>query len=245
MLSGDETGWLLGDYILSQIEPGRRQRSHRGGQHRGVVAHAGRHRRGPRRAARRDTDRVQVAGACRRRSAPAARWSTPTRRRSATASIPPRSATRTASARPCWPAIWLPRCAAQGRTVLDALDDLARRHGVHTTTAVSRRVADADEAQAVMARLRATPPDRLAGFEVTVTDLLHAPRSAADRRADLVRRRRRQLGPDRGASVGHRAEGQVLHRGSLRANIGDLEAARASPRHARFRTKLVSVAQRF
>ena len=27
----------------------------------------------------------------------------------------------------------------QGRTVLDALDELARRHGVHTTTAVSRR----------------------------------------------------------------------------------------------------------
>jgi phosphomannomutase len=60
----------------------------------------------------------------------------------------------------------------QGRTVLNALDDLARRHGVHTTTAVSRRVTEADEAEAVMARLRATPPDRLAGFEVTVTDLL-------------------------------------------------------------------------
>ena len=42
----------------------------------------------------------------------------------------------------------------QGRTVLDALDDLARRHGVHTTTAVSRPVADADEAAEVMTRLR-------------------------------------------------------------------------------------------
>ena len=31
--------------------------------------------------------------------------------------------------------------------MLDALDDLARRHGVHTTTAVSREVADADEAR--------------------------------------------------------------------------------------------------
>jgi phosphomannomutase len=61
---------------------------------------------------------------------------------------------------------------AQGRTVLDALDDLARRHGVHSTTAVSRNVADVDEAEAVMARLRDTPPDRLAGFEVRVTDLL-------------------------------------------------------------------------
>ncbi|HMC69772.1 MAG TPA: phospho-sugar mutase, partial [Mycobacteriales bacterium] len=63
----------------------------------------------------------------------------------------------------------------QGRTVLDALDELARRYGVHTTTAVSRRVANLDEAEAVMARLRSTPPDRLAGFEVTVTDLLHGP----------------------------------------------------------------------
>jgi phosphomannomutase len=60
----------------------------------------------------------------------------------------------------------------EGRTVLDALDDLALRHGVHTTTPVSRNVADADEAEAVMARLRETPPDRMAGFEVTVTDLL-------------------------------------------------------------------------
>jgi phosphomannomutase len=59
-----------------------------------------------------------------------------------------------------------------GRTVLDALDNLARRHGVHTTTAVSRRVSDADEAAAVMARLRQSPPDGLAGFEMTTTDLL-------------------------------------------------------------------------
>jgi phosphomannomutase len=44
---------------------------------------------------------------------------------------------------------------------------------VHTTTAVTRRVADADEAESMMARLRAMPPDRLAGFEIAVTDLLH------------------------------------------------------------------------
>ncbi|MFG1930431.1 phospho-sugar mutase [Mycobacterium sp. NPDC048908] len=59
----------------------------------------------------------------------------------------------------------------QGRTVLDALDALAREHGVHTSTAVTRHVADIGEAQAVMAKLRATPPDRLGGFEVAVTDL--------------------------------------------------------------------------
>jgi len=59
----------------------------------------------------------------------------------------------------------------RGHTLLDALDDLAHRHGVHTTTAVSRRVADADEAAAVMSRLRQSPPARLGGFDVTVTDL--------------------------------------------------------------------------
>ena len=45
----------------------------------------------------------------------------------------------------------------RGHTVLDALDDLARRHGVHTTTAVSRPVADAAQAAAVMSRLRQRP----------------------------------------------------------------------------------------
>ncbi|KUI32751.1 phospho-sugar mutase [Mycobacterium sp. GA-2829] len=61
-----------------------------------------------------------------------------------------------------------------GRTVLDVLDDLARRHGVHVTAAANRTVADADEAAALMARLRDTPPDRLGGHEVTVTDLATA-----------------------------------------------------------------------
>jgi phosphomannomutase len=53
-----------------------------------------------------------------------------------------------------------------GRTVLDALDGLARRHGVHVTTATSSP-AEA----ALMSRLRDHPPTRLAGFDVTVDDL--------------------------------------------------------------------------
>ncbi|MGB7358578.1 MAG: phospho-sugar mutase [Mycobacterium sp.] len=60
----------------------------------------------------------------------------------------------------------------RGRTVLDALDDLARRHGVHTTTAVTRRVETPSAAASLMGRLRAAPPTRIAGFDVTVTDLL-------------------------------------------------------------------------
>ncbi len=59
----------------------------------------------------------------------------------------------------------------KGRPVLDALDDLARRFGVHVVDAVSRPVADADEAAALMRRLRAQPPRQLAGFAAATTDL--------------------------------------------------------------------------
>ncbi|SON60489.1 putative phosphomannomutase [Mycobacterium simulans] len=59
----------------------------------------------------------------------------------------------------------------QGRSVSDVLNELARRHGVHDVAAVSRRVANPEEAAAWMQRLRRVPPDRLAGFAVTVTDI--------------------------------------------------------------------------
>ncbi|MGB5111888.1 MAG: phospho-sugar mutase [Mycobacterium sp.] len=57
---------------------------------------------------------------------------------------------------------------SRGSTLLDALDDLARRHGVHLTAGVSRRVEDAGRA---MAALRANPPATLADIAVTVEDL--------------------------------------------------------------------------
>jgi phosphomannomutase len=57
---------------------------------------------------------------------------------------------------------------ARGSSVPDTLDELARRHGVHTTSAVSARV---DDATAVMARLREHPPSRFGDTDVTVTDL--------------------------------------------------------------------------
>ena len=63
---------------------------------------------------------------------------------------------------------------AQGRSVPQALDELARRHGVHEVAAVSRRVADSDEAADLMRRLRAAPPDRLAGFTAITTDITDA-----------------------------------------------------------------------
>jgi phosphomannomutase len=58
----------------------------------------------------------------------------------------------------------------RGRSVPDALDDLARRYGVHDVAAVSRRVAGADEAAELMRRLRAAPPSRLAGFTACVSE---------------------------------------------------------------------------
>jgi phosphomannomutase len=58
------------------------------------------------------------------------------------------------------------------RSVPDALDDLARRFGTHSGAAVSRPVADADGAAALLRRLRESPPTRIAGFASTTTDLL-------------------------------------------------------------------------
>lgn len=171
MLSGDETGWLLGDFILSQIEPGPVMETT-------VVAstlvssrmlsaiareHGARHVETPtgfKWLSRADVDLPgctlvyayeEAIGHC----------------------VDP-SAVRdkdgiSAAVLICDLIVAL---RDRGHTLLDALDDLARRHGVHTTTAVSRLVEDAHEAAAVMKRLRDTPPERLAGYEVTVTDLL-------------------------------------------------------------------------
>jgi phosphomannomutase len=182
MLSGDETGWLLGDYILSQIEPGPVSEAT-------VVAstvvssrmlaavakdHGARHVEtltGFKWLSRADVELPgctlvyayeEAIGHC----------------------VDP-GAVRdkdgiSAAVLAC---DLVAALRDQGRTVLDALDDLAVRHGVHTTTAVSRRVADPDEAAAMMAGLRATPPDRLAGFQTTVTDLLE---EQGQRRTDAL-----------------------------------------------------------
>lgn len=65
----------------------------------------------------------------------------------------------------------------QGHTILDALDDLASRHGVHRTVAVTRRVDSPEDAAALMTRLRTAPPGEMAGYAVVATDL--APRTDA------------------------------------------------------------------
>jgi phosphomannomutase len=61
---------------------------------------------------------------------------------------------------------------AEGRSLLDVLDELSVRHGVHLTDQVSLRVTDLSVRGKVMSRLRAAPPERLAGSSVSTEDLL-------------------------------------------------------------------------
>ena len=183
MLTGDETGWLLGDYILSQIDPGEVT------EHtvvassvvssrmlaRIAAAHGARHVEtltGFKWLSRADADLPgctlvyayeEAIGYCVDPSA-----------------VRDKDGISTA-------VLFCDLVVAlreQGRTVLDALDDLARQHGVHTTTAVSRPVAGADEAAEVMTRLRSSAPKKLCGFDITMTDL--AAVQPYERRTDAV-----------------------------------------------------------
>lgn len=170
MLSGDETGWLLGDFILSRTEPNELATSvvastvvssrmlaaiaaHWGARHIETLT-------GFKWLARADIDLPgstliyayeEAIGHC----------------------VDP-AAVRdkdgiSAAVLACELVASLKR---QGRSVPDALDDLASRFGVHVGTAVSRPVANANEATALMRRLRASPPNHLVGFTSTTTDLM-------------------------------------------------------------------------
>ncbi|GIG28640.1 phospho-sugar mutase [Cellulomonas marina] len=59
--------------------------------------------------------------------------------------------------------------AAQGRTLVDALDDLARAHGLHLTDQVSARFTDLDAIGTTMDRVRDQPPTFLGGSPVVET----------------------------------------------------------------------------
>ncbi len=63
--------------------------------------------------------------------------------------------------------------AADGRTLTDRLDELAREHGLFATGQLSVRVEDLTVISDAMARLRAAPPARLLGRDVTAADLRH------------------------------------------------------------------------
>ena len=55
---------------------------------------------------------------------------------------------------------------ADGRTLADLLDDIARKHGLHATDQVSVRVSDLSEIDRAMERLRSNPPTELGGLQV-------------------------------------------------------------------------------
>ncbi|RNM13527.1 phospho-sugar mutase [Nocardioides pocheonensis] len=59
---------------------------------------------------------------------------------------------------------------AQGRTLRDVLDDVARAHGLYATDQLSVRFADLAEIPATMARLREAPPTVLGGLAVERVD---------------------------------------------------------------------------
>ncbi|WP_034275171.1 phospho-sugar mutase [Haloechinothrix halophila] len=61
---------------------------------------------------------------------------------------------------------------AAGSSLADALSELDHAHGVHLTDQVSIRVTDLDVIGTIMARLRTAPPEELAGVPVTTEDLL-------------------------------------------------------------------------
>jgi phosphomannomutase len=59
-----------------------------------------------------------------------------------------------------------------GRTLPDMLDDLARKHGLHETGQVAIRVPRLSLIPQIMSRLRAKPPTTLTGVAVDTRDLL-------------------------------------------------------------------------
>ena len=64
------------------------------------------------------------------------------------------------------------RLHAEGRTLVDALDDIARAHDLYLTDQVAARFEDLSQIGATMSRVRADPPRSLGGSPVTeVVDL--------------------------------------------------------------------------
>jgi len=73
---------------------------------------------------------------------------------------------------------------AAGRDLRGLLDDLARGHGVHLPSSITER---SDDAAAVMTRLGDDPPTRLAGFDVTAASLADVLILAGDNGGTWVR----------------------------------------------------------
>ncbi|WP_370615976.1 phospho-sugar mutase [Mumia sp. Pv 4-285] len=59
---------------------------------------------------------------------------------------------------------------AEGRSLVDRLDEIAQRHGLHATAQLSVRVDDLALISSAMTRLRQDPPAQLGGFAVECVD---------------------------------------------------------------------------
>jgi phosphomannomutase len=66
------------------------------------------------------------------------------------------------------------RLKAEGRTLTDRLDDIAREHGLYATDQLSVRVTDLAKIAEAMAQLRTSPPEELGGLTVERVDDLSA-----------------------------------------------------------------------
>ena len=75
---------------------------------------------------------------------------------------------------------------AEGRTLADRLDEIARRYGVYQTDQVSVRVPDPMIITSAMDRLRARPPRILAGQPTSVRDLAHGSQELPPTNAVLI-----------------------------------------------------------
>ncbi|MSO42679.1 MAG: phospho-sugar mutase [Candidatus Planktophila sp.] len=65
--------------------------------------------------------------------------------------------------------------AAQGKTLLDLLNEIWLRHGFHATEQIAIRLTDLSQVGTIMGRLRKNPPAEIAGHRVTSIDDLSKP----------------------------------------------------------------------
>jgi phosphomannomutase len=65
--------------------------------------------------------------------------------------------------------------AADGKTLLDLLDEIWARHGFHATEQISIRLSDLSKVGVILGGLRVNPPHNIAGRAVTSIDDLAAP----------------------------------------------------------------------
>jgi len=65
--------------------------------------------------------------------------------------------------------------AADGKTLLDLLDEIWARHGFHATEQISIRLSDLSRVGVILGGLRSNPPHNIAGRAVTSIDDLAAP----------------------------------------------------------------------